>query len=63
MRTWEPLDAKVGLAGSQSDTLLRSNGRRGCKETAYTESLRVARQKPVDTQWQNHLYMAEPRVR
>ena len=38
----------------------RQRGRRGCKETAYSESLLVTRQKPVDTQWQNHLYMADP---
>lgn len=45
-----------------AQTLLGNIGRRSCKENKYAESLRVTRQRPVDTQWQNHLYMADPAI-
>lgn len=35
-------------------------GRNGCKETAFYQTLLVSRRKPLDTQWQNHLHMADP---
>lgn len=53
-------DAVMTMPHSRSAQTLLRCGRKQSKVTAYSETLLVTRQKPVDTQWQNHLYMADP---
>ena len=33
------------------------NGRKGCQQTSFEQSLFVSRRRPVDTQWASHLYL------